>query len=126
MRDFESSLKLLLRKGVQVGYFVFRYLKYNLTITSLKNFRYTFGEECWEAFLIERVNREDVVREVCYKKYCEVPGKFSESNNWNRRAIGNTDPVNIWVVSRGVCYKMSDIIEHVSSCSRVEDNFEIR
>lgn len=46
MRDFECSLKLLLRKSVKVGYFVFRYLKYDLTITSLKNFSYTFCEEC--------------------------------------------------------------------------------
>ena len=83
MRDFECSLKLLLRKSVKVGYFVFRYLKYDLTITSLKDFSYTFCEECGETFLIERIDRKDVVCEVWYEKNCEIPGKFSESENWN-------------------------------------------
>ena len=79
MRDFEGSLKVLFAKSVQVGYFVFRYLKYNLTITSLKNFCYTFSEECWEIFLVERIIWEDTVRKIWYEEDGEISGKFSDA-----------------------------------------------
>jgi len=79
MRNVECLLEVLLTESVQIGYFVFRYLKYDLTITSSENVCYTFGEECWETFLVERVNWEDVVREIWYEEDGEISGKFSDA-----------------------------------------------
>ena len=79
MRNVECSLKVLLTKSVQVCSFAFRYLKYNLTVTSLENFRYTFGEECWETFLVERIIWEDTVRKIWYEEDGEISGKFSNA-----------------------------------------------
>ena len=33
--------------------------------------------------------------------------------------------MDIWVVTRGICNKMSDVIEHMSGCAGVENNFEL-